>query len=114
MNSEYVFCDKDGKPFKDVSRSFNTALKKAGIKDFHFHDLRHTFASWLVMRGASIKEVQELLGHSDIDMTMRYAHLSEDHKKKAMQLLDRLPDESADKKWTKNGQKEVSDEIQVV
>ena len=47
-------------------------------------------------------------------MNMRYAHLSEDHKKKAMQLLDRLPDEGADKKWTQNGQKEVSDEIRTV
>ena len=88
ISSEYVFCRSDGKPFTYISRSFNTALKRAGISGFHFHDLRHTFASWLVMQGASIKEVQELLGHRDIEMTMRYAHLSEDHKRKAMELLD--------------------------
>jgi integrase len=88
ITSEYVFCNREGKPFSYVARSFNTALGKSGIRDFHFHDLRHTFASWLVMKGASLKEVQELLGHRDIEMTMRYSHLSEDHKKKAMQLLD--------------------------
>ena len=115
VNSDYVFCSGDGKPFKDVSRSFNTALKKAGIKDFHFHDLRHTFASWLVMRGASLKEVQELLGHRDIEMTMRYAHLSEDSKKKAMELLDSRPDKGVEKKSSpKTVPREVSDEIRVV
>jgi len=47
--SPYVFCDKDGKPYYDFGKSFATALNKAGIKDFRFHDLRHTFASNLVM-----------------------------------------------------------------
>ena len=87
LKSDYIFCNKDGKPF-EVRRSFNTALKKAGIEDFRFHDLRHTFASRLVMKGASLKAVQELLGHKNIKMTMRYAHLSEDFKKEAVRLLD--------------------------
>lgn len=49
LESEYVFVDKDGKPYGDIKRSFHTALKKVGIRDFHFHDLRHTFASHLIM-----------------------------------------------------------------
>lgn len=53
--------DPDGKPLKDMKRSFHAALKKAGIKDFHWHDLRHTSASYLAMKGASLKAVQEHL-----------------------------------------------------
>ncbi|MGC9965992.1 MAG: site-specific integrase [Syntrophobacteraceae bacterium] len=72
----------------NIKTSFNAALSRAGIKDFKFHDFRHTFASQLVMRGANLKEVQELLGHKHINMTMRYAHLSKESKKKAVNLLN--------------------------
>ena len=65
-------------------------VRRAGIEDFRFHDLRHTFASHLVMRGASLKEVQEILGHKTMTMTLRYAHLSQEHKKKAVNLLNGL------------------------
>jgi len=83
-NSPYVFCKEDGKPYHKVQYSFEKALKKAEIKDFRFHDLRHTFASHLVMMGIDLKTVQELLGHKTFNMTLRYAHLSSDHKKQAV------------------------------
>ena len=73
-----------------VDRAFKEALRNAGIEDFKFHDLRHTFASHLVMRGASLKEVQELLGHKTMTMTLRYAHLGQEEKKRAVSLLNGL------------------------
>lgn len=68
--SEYVFVDRNGKPFKDVKRSFQTALRKAGITDFRFHDLRSTFASHLVMSGVDLTCIKELLGHGEIRFSL--------------------------------------------
>ena len=85
-----MFTGKDGDPYKSVKRSFATALKKAGILDFRFHDLRHTFASHLVMAGVDLTSVKELLGHKSLAMTTRYAHLSPSHKRKAVNTLDNV------------------------
>jgi len=88
---DYVFINpKTGDRYKDIKSAFKTALKKAGIKNFHFHDLRHTFASHLVMAGVDLTTVKELLGHKDIKMTLRYSHLAPEHKQKAVNVLNNL------------------------
>ena len=84
--SEYVFT-RFGNPVRDVRTAFNNALKLASIEDFRFHDLRHTFASHLVMNGAHLRTVQQLMGHKDIKMTMRYSHLSKDFVQEAVENL---------------------------
>jgi integrase len=88
--SEFIFNGRDGQPLKDVKRSFKTALKKAGIRDFHFHDLRHTSASYMVMKGASLKSVQEHLGHTSLTMTQKYAHLSPEFQRAEVEKLSGL------------------------
>ena len=87
-NSPYIFNRFNDKPYLNVRKSFFTALKKSGIIDFRFHDLRHTFASQLVMSGVDLNTVRELLGHKTLDMTLRYSHLSPDHKKRAVAILN--------------------------
>jgi site-specific recombinase XerD len=72
---------------RDWRRWLETAAKKAGVKDFHWHDLRHTFASRLVMNGVDIRTVQELLGHKSIVMTMKYSHLAPDHRQAAVEKM---------------------------
>ncbi|MDI6808290.1 MAG: site-specific integrase [Candidatus Eisenbacteria bacterium] len=90
LSSQYVFTDIDGNRFKDVKTAFNAACRRAGIKDLRFHDLRHTFASHLIMAGVDLTTVKELLGHKTISMTLRYAHLAPSHKVKAMETLDNI------------------------
>jgi len=106
--SMYVFAGKNGNPLTDIKNSFHAALSKAGILDFRFHDLRHTFASHLVMAGVDLTSVKELLGHKDITMTLRYSHLAPGHKRKAVQVLDRIMDKKKDEdlyKWYNSGTK---------
>jgi integrase len=88
--SEFIFNGPDGQPLKDVKRAFKTILKKAGIDNFHFHDLRHSSASWMVMRGASLKSVQEHLGHTSLAMTQKYAHLSPEFQRAEVEKLSGL------------------------
>lgn len=71
----------------DFKKAWLGALARASIEDFRFHDLRHTFASYLVMAGESLIVVKELLGHKTLDMTLRYAHLAPDAKKAAIKRL---------------------------
>jgi integrase len=92
-----------GEPVQDVKNAFHTALETAGIKDFTWHDLRHTFASWLMMKGASLRAVAELLGHRGLRMVMRYAHLSPAYLSSEVGLLDDPPPPQTDK-----GQKTVN------
>ena len=83
----YVFPNDAGEPYVDIRKGFRTAMKKSHIGNFRFHDLRHTFASQLVMKGVDLRTVQELLGHKSIEMTVRYAHLSPNHKQAAVERL---------------------------
>jgi len=85
-----VFPSPSGAAYVAINVPFKSACRKAGIKDFHFHDLRHTFASQAVMNGADLPSVQKLLGHSNIAMTMRYSHLSKDHLSKTVNILGNL------------------------
>ena len=90
-NNPYVFYDPiTGNPYSDLKTGFNSACKRAGIKDFHFHDLRHTFASQLVMAGIDLTTVSRLLGHKSLAMTLRYSHLSPQHMTKAVDVLDNI------------------------
>ena len=84
-----VFHD-DGTRLYDrkVQRSFKKALEKAGISNFHFHDLRHTFASYLRQNGVDLHTISNLLGHKDLRMTKRYAHLNVDSLRSAMSKLN--------------------------
>jgi len=87
--SGVVFTYKDN-PIKDVKTTFDKARKKAGLEDFRFHDLRHTFASRLVQKGISIYEVMHLTGHKSLVMVQRYAHLAPDYQNRAIEALNSL------------------------
>ncbi|WP_330960431.1 site-specific integrase [Photobacterium sp. 53610] len=76
-----------GKAITDVKKTWGTVLEIAMIEGFNFHDLRHHFASKLVMAGVDLNTVRELLGHADLKMTLRYAHLAPEHKAAAVSLI---------------------------
>ncbi|OOF26048.1 integrase [Salinivibrio proteolyticus] len=83
----YLFEGKNGQPLTDVKKPWGTVLGLANIEGFNFHDLRHHFASKLVMAGVDLNTVRELLGHADLKMTLRYAHLAPEHKAAAVSLI---------------------------
>ena len=86
--SPFVFVNPEtGTRYQDVKKSFATACCKAGIMDFTFHDLRHTFASQLVMSGVDLTTVSRLMGHKSLAMTLRYSHLAPDHLRRAVDVL---------------------------
>jgi integrase len=97
LRGPYVFCRDDGKPLTkgECIRPLSSTCRRAGLRHIGWHVLRHTFASHLAMRGVPIRVIQELLGHSTIQMTMRYAHLSPEVGREAVLLIDaghRVPD----------------------
>lgn len=87
-DSRWVFCSREGVPVRHIRRSFMTACANAGIEDFRIHDLRHTCAAWLVTSGVPLTEVRDLLGHSTVMMTERYAHLAPENLRAAVSRLD--------------------------
>lgn len=86
--SPFVCPDRKSDDQEDFRRWFEQCVAEAKIADFTWHDLRHSFASRLVMAGVDLRTVQELLGHKSIQTTMRYAHLSKGHVHAAVERLD--------------------------
>ena len=82
-----VFPGRTGNKLNNLDKSWKTILEKAEISNFRWHDMRHHFASWLVMSGVDLNTVRELMGHSSIKMTLRYAHLAPEHKANAVEAL---------------------------
>ncbi len=86
--SPWVFCNAQGHRIATVRTSFMTACRRAGISNFRIHDLRHTCAAWLVSAGVPLSEVRDLLGHSTVMVTERYAHLAPENVRAAVTQLE--------------------------
>jgi integrase len=82
---------RTGKRFDSINKGWAALMKRASIKNFRFHDTRHDYASRLVMSGVDLFTVKELLGHADIKMTQRYAHLAPDKLAAAVEMISEPP-----------------------
>jgi integrase len=87
IHDKYVFVYHNKPVTQCSTAAWRKALKRAGIKDFRWHDLRHTWASWHVQNGTGLQELFELAGWGSFNMVLRYAHLSSDHLKKAAERI---------------------------
>ena len=89
LEAEYVFSSETGTPLDpgNLRRALAATLKRAKMRKIRYHDIRHTFASHLAMAGVPIRTIQELMGHETMDMTLKYAHLTEGHQREAMDKL---------------------------
>jgi integrase len=76
-----------GQGVKSIRTAFELAREKAGLPDLHFHDLRHTYASWYVQNGGDVNRLQKYLGHSNMNLTQRYAHISEEFLRDGVQYF---------------------------
>lgn len=88
LDCDLIFPGKNFKNPMDIRTPWETVLKRANIKDFRFHDLRHSAASYLAMNGASLAEIAEILGHKTLQMVKRYAHLSDAHTSKVVARMN--------------------------
>lgn len=87
-SGQYVFTNPaTGTRYRSLRSPFRTACRRAGIEDMRFHDLRHTFASWAVQSGVDLYRLSRILGHTTLQMTTRYAHLSTDHLHEAVRSM---------------------------
>jgi integrase len=89
LDTTLVFPNTTGRRPVGIREAWEYAVKRAGIVDFRFHDLRHTAASYLAMSGASLAEIAEVLGHKTLAMVKRYAHLSEAHTRGVVERMNR-------------------------
>jgi len=89
LGSEFVFPGRNGEKPADIRTAWNNAIEQAEIEDFHFHDLRHSTASYLAMNGASLAEIADILGHKTLQMVKRYAHLSDSHVAGVLEDMNR-------------------------
>jgi site-specific recombinase XerD len=80
---------KTGKRIDNCNSAWEALLERASIENFRWHDMRHDFASQLVMEGVDLNTVRELMGHADLKMTLRYAHLAPENKLQAVKVLDK-------------------------
>jgi integrase len=85
--SDFVFARADGEAAMELKKHWEAALKEAGLENFRFHDLRHTAATYLLEAGATLVELSAILGHRDIQMVKRYAHLADNH---AIAVVERM------------------------
>ena len=110
--SDFVFASpKTGKHFTGTLHSFKTACKNAGINNLRFHDLRHTAATFMVMGGIDLVTVSQILGHSTIQMTMRYAHPTPENKRKAVDVLGSIFKPGERKVGTNVAQEPLCDDV---
>jgi site-specific recombinase XerD len=107
LGSGRVFVHRNGQPLVSPRCWFDGAVIEAGLSNFTWHCIRHTFASRLVMNGVDLRTVQELMGHKTISMTCRYAHLAASHKLAAVERLvvqtssaQETPNDSRSDTWT--------------
>ena len=104
---DYVFCDKQGKPFKNFRRSFESAVTRAKLKDVVIHDLRRTFGSNCVMAGIALATVQKWMGHASITTTIKhYGHLGQSFRKEEVKKLEGRMDTCMDT-WLKSRTEEA-------
>jgi integrase len=102
QRGEYVFCDKQGNPFKNFRRSFESSVTRAKLKDVVIHDLRRTYGSNCIMAGVSLATVQKWMGHSSINTTIKhYGHLAESFRKEEVKKLEGRMDTCMDT-WLKD------------
>jgi integrase len=88
--SDFVFTNAVGGRIGWLQHGFRKALRRAGITDLHFHDLRHTFASQWMMAGGELYALKDILGHKTIAMTQRYAHLSPAYKRAMVDRMEQI------------------------
>jgi hypothetical protein len=89
VDTQLVFPSPNGKKPIAIRSPWETALRRAGIEDFRFHDLRHSAASYLAMNGVSLMEIADILGHKTLAMVKRYTYLSDTHTRNVVAWMNR-------------------------